>query len=68
VMWGWFVVPLGLPSIGIAAAMGLGFLAHILLSRETQVTADRESIEIVGLSIVVSAVSLLFGFIVHFFI
>ena len=30
IMWGWFVTPLGLPALGYAQAIGLGFLARYL--------------------------------------
>ncbi len=30
VMWGWYVVPLGAPRIGVAVAWGLGFLVGVL--------------------------------------
>lgn len=31
-LWGWFVVPLGLPAIGIFHALGLGFLVSGFMS------------------------------------
>lgn len=36
VLWGWFVVPLGVPSIGVAHAIGLALIAGLLKGiRET---------------------------------
>jgi len=28
-LWGWFVVPLGVPAIGIAHALGLRLVVHV---------------------------------------
>jgi hypothetical protein len=33
VLWGWFIVPLGLPAIGIAAAIGLSVTMSALRGR-----------------------------------
>lgn len=30
VLWGWFVVPLGVPSINVAHAMGIGLMLGVL--------------------------------------
>jgi hypothetical protein len=77
VLWGWFVVRLGVPPIGIVNAIGLSFLISFLTYHYTKpVTAtkanraamlsDAGSSLIAGLSIGVFA--LLFGYILHFFL
>lgn len=30
VIWGWFMVPLGAPAIGIAAAIGVALIGHMV--------------------------------------
>lgn len=35
-LWGWFAVPLGVPPVSIAHAIGLGFLVHALTGFKTQ--------------------------------
>lgn len=38
VLWGWFVVPLGIQAIGIAHALGLATVCHLLVG--TRYKAD----------------------------
>lgn len=48
-MWNWFVVVLGLPSIGLAHAMGIDLLVSLLLQQESQWMLTR--FYFVGLSV-----------------
>lgn len=40
VLWGWFLVPLGLPQIGMAHAIGIGLLVGFLT--KTHLHAEKE--------------------------
>jgi hypothetical protein len=42
VMWGWFLVPLGLPVIGYANAIGLGFLVRYLTWQQSTATPSKD--------------------------
>jgi hypothetical protein len=43
VLWGWFVVPLGLPALGIAHAIGIALVVRFLTHRHTSKKTDDES-------------------------
>lgn len=40
VLWGWFIVPLGLPAIGIAAAVGVSVTVSALRGRRGRSSDD----------------------------
>jgi hypothetical protein len=42
VMWGWFLVPLGLPTIGIAQAMGVALTVAALVGRRGRPDKDKK--------------------------
>lgn len=65
-IWFWFVVPLGVPVIGIAWAIGLsGLIATI--THQDVVTVDRDIGPALALAFLQPAFALLFGLIVHAF-
>ncbi len=65
VLWGWFIVPLGVIAITIPNALGLSviiaFLIHTIPSKKIKLE------EIMTYSIGISLFALLFGFIVQLF-
>lgn len=65
-MWGWFIVPLGVPDIGIAWAIGITGVVGLLTY---DATLNRDSNEGLGYAfggaVVVPLVTLFFGWIVH---
>lgn len=72
-MWGWFLVPLGVPVIGYLTALGVSLLlgllfddsaASILLSKATP--AENLKVSLTRFTIVVT--TLIFGFIISLFI
>ena len=46
-MWGWFMVPLGLPSIGFVHAVGLGLFTHYLTWKQVPKPESEEIKDIV---------------------
>lgn len=42
VLWGWFIVPLGLPAIGIAAAIGVSVTVSALRGRRGRPKDDEK--------------------------
>ncbi len=42
VLWGWFLVPLGIPTLGIVQAMGFALVARYLTFHHTNCTKDEE--------------------------
>lgn len=69
-VWGWFIVPLGVPRIGVWAAAGIYLLARYLTT-DTSLNRDdeRSGVEKFATNIVISillpAVVLLFGALYH---
>ncbi len=41
-LWGWFLVPLGVPYIGVAKAIGLSVLAHMFVWQAEQPDSNGE--------------------------
>lgn len=39
-LWGWFLVPLGVPAIGIAASIGIAITLSVLVSRYRKTDDD----------------------------
>lgn len=65
-LWEWFVVPLGLPSIGIPHAVGLLAIASLMLSRKASRkaeydTKERQLIELCVTSVIHTAILFLMG-------
>ncbi len=65
VLWGWFLVQLGLPEIGLAHAIGIGltvgYLAHQFVKNEA------EWDEVIGYQIGLPIVAVTVGWIVQLF-
>jgi hypothetical protein len=64
VLWGWFVVPLGVNALGIAHAFGVSLVASLLVRPHRDKTTNKEeyAAEIVKV-ILVPLMALLFGYI-----
>lgn len=58
-LWAWFLVPLGVPSIGVAHAVGIGILIRAFTS-QVQSKAPANS-RVLATALVLPAVWLLFG-------
>lgn len=48
VMWGWFIVPLGLPHIGVAMAVGFGTIVSLMTSTPKAAKDGEEIEELIG--------------------
>lgn len=68
-LWSWYVVPLGVKSIGIIHALGLGLLVSLAKGTKMTPQKEREYNWSVSITMVfmVPAFALFFGWIVHFF-
>lgn len=66
-MWNWFVVPLGLPAIGLIHAMGIDLLVSFIVT--TKITMDTDPFLIRWITgMLYAIITILFSFILHFFI
>lgn len=68
-LWAWFLVPLGLPPIGIAHAIGIALIAGMLAprARDSKEKEEKKKL-VVNLDPFLSPLLfLLFGYIVHLF-
>lgn len=61
--WGWFVVPLGAPDIGLAHAYGLAILVGMVAKRHTK--DERSVLEAFAGALMYCGLALLFGWIAH---
>jgi len=71
IMWNWFIVPLGVPSIGICLGTGLSLIADLLMLNSSGSKGTRKEKEVfmdVLKYLVSSFVLLGLGAIVHLFI
>lgn len=67
-MWGWFLVPLGLPPINVAMAVGIGTIVTLLVYTPTPLNKDEDKDNTVYLfivSLVKLCILLLVGWIAH---
>ncbi|RZK29216.1 MAG: hypothetical protein EOO61_20945 [Hymenobacter sp.] len=70
ILWGWFVVPLGVVAIGVAHAIGLAAVFGFLtthLSHYQRKESDNPFGEALGRMLVVPFLVLFFAWIVHLF-
>lgn len=68
VLWGWFVVPLGAPEIGVASALGLAITVGLFQIYRAREESEKEK-RITGAALFVSPLmSLLIGWIVQFWL
>lgn len=74
VLWGWFVVPLGVPALSILSAIGLSFLVELLTFNSTRaikdVQTDERSLEdklahSYAIALLLYPAFVFFGWIVH---
>lgn len=66
-LWGWFVVPLGVKSIGLAHAYGLSLVVTCFMSVRG-IPNDTKRGEVLGMGVVLNLLCLLFGYIAVQFI
>ena len=71
-LWGWFLVPLALPPIGIAHAVGISTLAALLTMKVTHKDAekrtDKQTIDVIVLAVLWPLMALGIGFITQLFL
>lgn len=60
-LWGWFVVPLGVPQIGLAHAIGLSLTLTAFRSRTTEPKDESSAITLALVAVVVPLVTLALG-------
>lgn len=69
-LWQWFLVPLGLPALGLVHAMGVGLIVRYLTYQTVNCKKEDDEkqvwVQLVG-SLVYPLFILLFGFVVHLF-
>lgn len=65
-MWGWYIVPLGLPAIGLFHAMGLDLLLSFMVTTKIE-NETKPFWEHFISATVFAALTLLAGWIFHFF-
>lgn len=66
-MWNWFVVALGLPSIGLVHAMGIDLLVSFIVTTRISMDADPFLLRwVVGM--LYAFCTILIGFVLHLFI
>ena len=66
-MWNWFVVALGLPSIGLAHAMGIDLLISFIVTTRISMDADPFLLRwVVGM--LYALCTILIGFVLHLLI
>ena len=71
-MWGWFVVPLGLSSIGFVHAIGLGLFTHYLTWKQVPKPEDEDAKDIIYRRLITifvyPVIVIAFGAVAHTFI
>lgn len=73
-LWGWFLVPLGVPEIGFAHSIGVCILISFLTFQniksyvDDNKTAEQRAGEYIGWIILYPLLTLLFGFLASLFI
>ena len=70
ILWGWFVVPLGISAIGIAHAAGLSVLLR-MVTRKVDMVGGEDPVERagwqIGVGVLAPAMGLAVGWILHLF-
>ena len=64
-LWGWFLVQLGLPEIGLAHAIGIGLTIGCLAHQYVKIDAEWE--EIIAYQIALSIGAAMVGWVVQLF-
>jgi|SRR5690606_6413695 len=63
VLWGWFIVPLGVAQIGFAHAYGISLMGSVLMSTRGLNNNDEGGWMTVAAGILINLLALLFGWI-----
>ncbi|MEN6546605.1 MAG: hypothetical protein ABFE07_11220 [Armatimonadia bacterium] len=64
-LWWWFVVPLGVPPVGMAHAYGLSTIVALMRYTDWKAVNEGKALESVMRSLGVNGMALLCGYIVH---
>ena len=71
VLWGWFIVPLGGPHIGIAHAIGISMVVSFLTYQHQDASdgksASDTAITVIVIGVVQAFMALAMGYVVHSF-
>lgn len=67
-LWRWFIVPLGLSSIGIIQAMGLATLIAMLTHQSNVTTEKREWWQFILLAVITNLMFWGMGALIHLFL
>jgi hypothetical protein len=65
VMWGWFLVPIGLPNIGLALAIGISATVAMMTHQATQSSEKSDGGKAVAMLFVAPLLMLGVGWVVH---
>lgn len=65
-LWGWYVVPLGLPAINLLHAMGIDLLVSFMVTTQINIPTKTGFWERFTYSFLLAVMTLLFGWIFHF--
>ena len=66
ILWGWFIVPLGLPEIGLANAIGVSLVVGFLTRHHA--TSEKDLSDRIIESLITPLIVLGFGWVVHLFL
>ena len=66
ILWGWFIVPFGLPALGIAWAIGIAATISIFTAKP--VKSEEGDNSSLAFAIVQPLMALLIGFVAHSFL
>lgn len=67
-LWGWFIVPLGVPDINLGEAIGISLIAGFLMPQRPAEKKENAAAEAFWLGILIAAFALAAGWIVHLFL
>jgi len=70
-LWEWFVVPLGVAALSLAAAVGIGALVTVLspqLPEDNDRSFDEEMVRLVMMGVLLYSLALLTGWVAHQFV
>jgi len=63
VLWGWFIVPLGVAQIGFAHAYGISLVSSVLLSTRGVDVSGENGWRTAAIGILINLIALLFGWV-----
>lgn len=70
ILWGWFVVPLGVPSVGAVHAYGLALVVAMFTAKCPTKKDDREDLDVgvlIFTPVLLYTILLVFGWIAQYF-